>query len=142
SDLVVAAHSARFVLPQVRLGHSVDHGESWALPRRGGGGRAVRPHGLGGRVDGPGGERVGPCHSLVAAPQLEEKTAAIVRRLASGATLAIREMKELLRCTLERPFPAQFEAEARALGVCAASADFAEAIGAFMAKRQPSFTGR
>jgi len=142
SDLVVAAHSARFVLPQVRLGHNVDHGESWALPRRVGAGRAMQLMALGETVSGQDAERFGLANWGVPDEQLEEKTADIVRRLASGATVAIREMKELLRGALERPFPAQFDAEARALGVCAASADFAEAISAFMAKRQPSFTGR
>jgi len=141
SDLVVAAESAKFVLPQVRLGHSVDHGESWALPRRVGMRRAIQLMALGETVSGSDAERFGVANWAVPEEQLETKTQDIVRRLANGPTTAIREMKELLRSAAQRPFAAQFEAEAGSLGICAASADFAEAIDAFMAKRQPSFTG-
>jgi 2-(1,2-epoxy-1,2-dihydrophenyl)acetyl-CoA isomerase len=79
SDLVVAAHSARFVLPQIRLGHSVDHGESWALPRRVGVGRAMQLMALGETVSGPDAERFGLANWGVPDEQLEEKTADIVR---------------------------------------------------------------
>ncbi len=51
-------------------------------------------------------------------------------------------MKELLRGAAQRSLEAQLEAEARALGVCAGTDDFAEAIGAFLAKRKPAFKGR
>lgn len=64
SDLVMVSDTAQFVLPQVRLAHTLDHGESWYLPRRigaakaaqmcllgeplGRGCRAIRPCKLGG----------------------------------------------------------------------------------------------
>jgi 2-(1,2-epoxy-1,2-dihydrophenyl)acetyl-CoA isomerase len=51
-------------------------------------------------------------------------------------------MKRLLRGVSGRSLEEQLEAEARALGICAATDDFAEAIGAFMAKRKPEFKGR
>jgi 2-(1,2-epoxy-1,2-dihydrophenyl)acetyl-CoA isomerase len=142
SDLVVAAQSAKFVLPQVRLGHSVDHGESWALPRRVGSGRAMQLMVLGETLNGSDAERFGVANWVVPDEQLEDKTAEIVQRLAAGPTTAIREMKALLAGASQRSFAEQFDAEARSLGVCAASADFAEAISAFMGKRKPSFTGR
>jgi len=141
ADLVVAAHSARFVLPQVKLGHSVDHGESWALPRRVGAGRAMQLMALGEAVSGEEAGRYGIANYVVPEDQLESKTREIVERLAGSPTVAIREMKSLLRGASERSFAEQFEAEADALGVCAASADFAEAIGAFLAKRPPVFRG-
>jgi len=142
SDLVIAAQSARFVLPQVRLGHSVDHGESWTLPRRVGLGRALQLVLLGEPVNGADAERFGIANWVVPDEELEAKTGDIVERLAKGPTVAIREMKALLRNGAQRPFAEQFQAEADSLGVCAASADFAEAISAFLAKRQPSFSGR
>jgi 2-(1,2-epoxy-1,2-dihydrophenyl)acetyl-CoA isomerase len=142
ADLVLVAQSAKLVLPQVRLGHSVDHGESWALPRRVGLGRAMQLLALGESVSGAEAERIGLANWVVADEELEPRTAALVQRLSASATIALREMKALLRGALGRDFAEQFNAEARALGVCAASADFAEAIGAFMAKRTPEFTGR
>jgi 2-(1,2-epoxy-1,2-dihydrophenyl)acetyl-CoA isomerase len=142
SDLVVAAESAKFVLPQVRLGHNVDHGESWALPRKVGMGRAMQLMALGENVAGRDAERFGIANWVVEDGALEEKTQEIVGRLASGAPVAIREMKRLLRGVSGRSLEEQLEAEARALGICAATDDFAEAIGAFMAKRKPEFKGR
>ena len=142
SDLVVAAESAKFVLPQVRLGHNVDHGESWALPRKVGMGRAMQLMALGESVNGRDAERFGIANWVVDDGALEQKTEEIVSRLASSPTVAIREMKELLRGAAQRSLEEQLEAEARALGVCAATEDFAEAIGAFLAKRKPAFKGR
>ncbi len=51
-------------------------------------------------------------------------------------------MKKLLGGVAQRSLQEQLEAEACALGVCAATEDFAEAIGAFLAKRKPAFKGR
>jgi 2-(1,2-epoxy-1,2-dihydrophenyl)acetyl-CoA isomerase len=142
ADLVVAAQSAKFLLPQVRLGHNVDHGESWALPRKVGMGRALQLMALGESVGAVDAERFGIANWVVPDEQLEQRTDEIVQRLGAAPTLAIRQMKQLLRSAPQQAFTAQFEAEARALGVCAGSADFAEAIGAFLAKRPPVFTGR
>jgi 2-(1,2-epoxy-1,2-dihydrophenyl)acetyl-CoA isomerase len=142
SDMVIAAESAKFVLPQVRLGHNVDHGESWALPRKVGMGRAMQLMALGDSVNGRDAERFGIANWVVDDGALEQKTEEVVNRLASSPTVAIREMKKLLRDAPQRSLQEQLEAEARALGVCAATEDFAEAIGAFLAKRKPTFKGR
>jgi 2-(1,2-epoxy-1,2-dihydrophenyl)acetyl-CoA isomerase len=142
SDLVVAAESAKFVLPQVRLGHNVDHGESWALPRKVGTGRAMQLMALGETVGGRDAERFGIANWVVDDVALDQKTDEVVGRLASSPTVAISEMKNLLRGAAQRSLKEQLEAEARALSVCAATEDFAEAIGAFMAKRKPAFKGR
>jgi 2-(1,2-epoxy-1,2-dihydrophenyl)acetyl-CoA isomerase len=142
SDLVVAAESAKFVLPQVRLGHNVDHGESWALPRKVGMGRAMQLMVLGDSVNGRDAERFGIANWVVDDAALDQKTDEVVGRLASSPTVAISEMKNLLRGAAQRSLKEQLEAEARALGVCVATEDFAEAIGAFIAKRKPAFNGR
>ncbi len=78
SDLVVAAESAKFVLPQVRLGHNVDHGESWALPRKVGMGRAMQLMALGETVSGRDAERFGLANWVVEEGALEQKTDEIV----------------------------------------------------------------
>ena len=74
--------------------------------------------------------------------ELDQRTDEVVGRLAISPTVAISEMKNLLRGSAQRSLKEQLEAEAHALGVCAATEDFAEAIGAFMAKRKPAFKGR
>jgi 2-(1,2-epoxy-1,2-dihydrophenyl)acetyl-CoA isomerase len=142
SDLVVASRSAKFVLPQVRLGHSVDHGESWTLPRKVGFSRAMQIIALGETVSGADAERFGIANWVVEDEELETTTSGIVARLSGGATVALREIKSLLKGAAQRSFADQFEAEVDSLGRCAASADFAEAIHAFIEKRKPQFRGR
>jgi 2-(1,2-epoxy-1,2-dihydrophenyl)acetyl-CoA isomerase len=142
ADLVVAAESAKFVLPQVRLGHSVDHGESWTLPRKVGIGRAAQLMLLGESVTAADAERYGIANWSVADNELEARTDEIVQRLALAPTVAISQMKDLLSQSMHNSLADQFEKEVTALGICAASDDFSEAIGAFMAKRKPTFTGR
>jgi 2-(1,2-epoxy-1,2-dihydrophenyl)acetyl-CoA isomerase len=97
---------------------------------------------LGDSVNGRDAERFGIANWVVDDEALEQKTEEIVSRLASSPTVAIREMKKLLRGAAQLSLEEQIEAEARALGVCAATEDFAEAIGAFLAKRKPVFKGR
>jgi 2-(1,2-epoxy-1,2-dihydrophenyl)acetyl-CoA isomerase len=142
ADLVIASATARFVMPQVKLGHSVDHGESWYLPRKVGAGRALQLLLLGDTVGAADAERYGIVNWLVADEALDQKTAEIAERLAASASVAVTEIKKLLRESAGYTLKEQLEAEARSLGICAATDDFAEAIAAFLAKRKPVFTGR
>ena len=113
-----------------------------AAIRKVGMGRAMQLMALGETVSGRDAERFGIANWVVEEGALEQKTEEIVSRLVSSPTVAIREMKELLRGDAQRSTEEQLQAEARALGVCAATDDFAEAIGAFLAKRKPVFKGR
>ena len=53
--------------------------------------------------------------------------------------IALRNVKRLLRESLDRPLSRQLRAEAESFGQCAADDDFAEGIEAFFAKRPPRF---
>jgi 2-(1,2-epoxy-1,2-dihydrophenyl)acetyl-CoA isomerase len=142
ADLVVAGRSAKFTIPQVNLGHSADHGESWYLPRKVGAARAMQILLLGEALPADDAERYGLVNWVVDDPALEERTVEIASRLARGATTALRETKALVQRSLGSSLQEQLEAEARAVGRCAATSDFVEAIDAFMGKRAPAFTGR
>jgi len=142
ADLVIAGRSARFTVPQVRLGHSADHGESWYLPRKVGTGRAMQILLLGEPLDAQDAERFGIVNWLVDDDAVAEQTAALAGKLAQGASVAIRESKSLVYRALENTLDGQLEAEAKSLSRCAATNDYVEAIGAFLAKRRPVFAGR
>jgi 2-(1,2-epoxy-1,2-dihydrophenyl)acetyl-CoA isomerase len=142
ADLVIASDTARLVMPQARLAHSVDHGESWTLPRKVGLGRAAQILLLGDAVSAADAERFGLFNWLVSDSALEQRTAEIAGRLATGAAVAIREIKQLLRHSADRSYYDQLEAEVEALRRCTATDDFVEAMQAFAAKRKPVFTGR
>lgn len=142
ADLVVASETAKLSLPMVRLGHTVDHGESWALPRKIGLARTAQMLLLGERLDAAAAERYGLANWVVADTDLDAKVEAVARQLAAGAPGAVRGMKTLLRGTERHSFEDQFAREAAMIEQMVATDDFAEAITAFMGKRSPVFRGR
>jgi 2-(1,2-epoxy-1,2-dihydrophenyl)acetyl-CoA isomerase len=142
ADLTIASDTTRFLLPQVRLGHPVDHGESYYLPRKIGIGRAMQLLLLAETLSAAQAEQYGLINWAVPDADLDKKTEELVQRIANGATVAICETKALLRQSTENSFADQFAAEARSLAICAATDDFPEAINAFLEKRKPAFKGR
>jgi 2-(1,2-epoxy-1,2-dihydrophenyl)acetyl-CoA isomerase len=104
--------------------------------------RAMQLALMGESVGGQEAERWGMANWVVPDAELEKKTADVVGRLASGASIAIREIKRLLQGETREQFAAQLESEARGLAACSASEDFVEAINAFLQKRKPVFHGR
>ena len=142
ADLVIASDTAKLILPQVKLGHNIDHGESWYLPRKIGLTRSLELLLMGDAFGAKDAERYGLVNWVVSDDALESRTAEIAARLASSATVAIAQIKQLLRQSWDNTLEQQLAAEAQALSVSAATNDFVEAIGAFTAKRKPVFQGR
>ena len=142
ADLCVASETTRVLIPQVRLAHPVDHGESYSLPRKVGAVRAMQLLLLAEPVAAQDAEKYGLVNWVVPDAALESKTLEVVQRIASAAPVAIAQTKALVRQSPYNTISEQFAAEARALGVCAGTEDFPEAINAFVQKRSPVFKGR
>ena len=142
ADLVVASDTLRISVPQVKLGHNVDHGESWYLPRKIGVSRAMQVSLLGDAIDAADAEKFGIVNWLAPDQALDARTADIAARLAAVAPIALGETKCLMRESFARTYAEQFDAEARSIGVCTSSDDFVEAMSAAVAKRKPNFKGR
>jgi enoyl-CoA hydratase/carnithine racemase len=64
----------------------------------------------------------------------------MTQRIASGAPLAVRAHKRVLRAIAAEGRPSQ--ADIDAAYACIASADFREGVAAFLAKHAPRFEGR
>jgi 2-(1,2-epoxy-1,2-dihydrophenyl)acetyl-CoA isomerase len=142
ADLVVASETARFVAPQVRLAHTLDHGETVFLPRKVGMARALQMTLLGEVCTAEAAERYGLVNWVVADADLESATDRVINQLLGGAPLALRENKALLYGSLTRSVEDQLIEESVVVGRCAATADFDEALLAFSEKRKPQFVGR
>jgi 2-(1,2-epoxy-1,2-dihydrophenyl)acetyl-CoA isomerase len=142
SDLVVASETAQFILPQVKLAHTVDHGESWLLPRRIGLSKAMQLCLLGDTMNAVDAERFGLSNWTTRDQLLEEETEKIVWRLLRGAPDALRRTKALLSVSEDNSLEGQFEAERTHVGFGAASENFVEAVRAFKEKRPPIFLDR
>jgi len=139
-DIRIAAASARFGVPINRLGHAFAYAEM--APVVAVLGRAlVMELLLEGRIlDSEEAARRGLVSRVVADHGLEAEVAATAARIAEGAPLANRATKRFLRRLADgRPLTAAETAEAYAL---CDSADYAEGLAAFLAKRKPKFEGR
>jgi len=142
ADLVVASETLKISLPQVRLGHVFDHGESYLLPRRIGQRKATQLALLGDRLSAVDGERFGLINFLVPDAELETRTNEVIARLLGTSPAALLNSKALMRSSETGDLETQLSTERLFASRCAATEDFVEAMAAFAEKRQPRFTGR
>jgi 2-(1,2-epoxy-1,2-dihydrophenyl)acetyl-CoA isomerase len=142
ADVVIAAEDARLVSAFAQVGVSGDGGSTWHLPRLVGMRRAME-FTLEGRVlSAAEALEWGLVTRVVPLDRLEEEAQATARRLAEGPTFAYGHMRRLLRTSLSATFEEQLAAERAAMIECGGTADAAEAITAFNARRRPRFEGR
>jgi len=140
ADLLIGSETTRISLPQPRLGHSLDHGESWLLPRRVGPSRAMQICLLGDIVGAADLDRFGMFNWLVADADLESRTQEVVDGLLSVAPASLWRTKALLRPTLDPTFETQLASEREHASAGAATADYVEAINAQVQRRDPVYT--
>ena len=140
-DLVISAESAYFVLAFVNVGLVPDGGSSVLVPARIGFARAAELALLGSRLSSAQAldwgliNRVWPDTELM--PQAED----LAWQLANGPTGSYAGTKRQLNAWMYRGIEDQLELEARIQQERSGSADFAEGVAAFAAKRAPVFTG-
>ena len=141
ADLVVLSDTTKIAVPQVRLGHTLDHGESWLLPRRVGLSRAMQISLLGDRLSGVDAERLGLANWLAADDELESRTDDLVAGLLRVAPIPLTRTKALLRASATATLEEQLSAEVVSASQCATTNDFVEAITAQVDRRSPRFVG-
>lgn len=141
ADFVLAAEGTRFNLAYVNIGASCDVGASWALPRLVGLRRALEIAMLGDALDAAAAERMGLINRVVPAAELESEAMAFAQRLAAGPTVALGNLRRLMRGSFDRELAAQLDAESAAFRNCAATDDFKIGIDAFFARKPAAFTG-
>ena len=143
ADFVLAADDTRFNTAYIHLGTSCDVGLSWHLPRAVGLRRALELALLGDAFDAAQAAQWGLVNRLVAAATLAQEVDALVRRLAQGPTRAYGAMRRLMHASFDSPLASALAAEKLEFLRCAGTADFAEGVDAFLAKRKSVvFAGR
>jgi 2-(1,2-epoxy-1,2-dihydrophenyl)acetyl-CoA isomerase len=141
-DLVVASDRARFSEIFARRGLSLDFGGSWLLPRLVGLARAKELAFFADVLPAEEALRLGLLNRIVAADELDGFVDDWATRLAAGPPLALSMTKTMLNNSLMVSMDQALEDEARSQKVNFDSADFREAIGAFVQKREPKFEGK
>ena len=141
-DLIVASETARFSEIFARRGLSVDFGGSWLLPRLIGMHRAKELALLADIISAKEAADLGLVNRVVAPDQLDAFVADWADRLAAGPPLALSMTKRLLSNSFSVSMDEALEAEGMAQSVNSGTEDTAEAIRAFLDKREPKFKGR
>ncbi len=140
-DLIIATDRARFAQSFVRRGLAVDLGGTWLLPRRVGYGRAMEAVLTGRVITAEEAFDWGIVSRVVAPEDLESATTELADRLAAGAPLAQRFIKETMQRSFELSFREALDLEMDGQRICIASRDVQEGVRAFLEKRLPEFRG-
>jgi 2-(1,2-epoxy-1,2-dihydrophenyl)acetyl-CoA isomerase len=141
-DLVLAAEEASFVQAFAKIGLVPDTGGSFFLPRLVGLARAIALTMLGEKITATQAVEIGLIHRVCPAATFLEDATKLATQLATQPTVGLGLTKRLLNASLVNDLDAQLALEAELQGTAGRSADYAEGVAAFLAKRKPSFTGR
>jgi 2-(1,2-epoxy-1,2-dihydrophenyl)acetyl-CoA isomerase len=142
-DLRIAAESAVLTTAFARVGFSGDYGGTFFLSHLVGSAKARELYYLSDRIDAKQAERLGLVNRVVPDAALADETRALAQRLAAGATVAFRYMKENLNRAAEGASVEEcLDLEATHHVHTGLTEDHREAAQAFVEKRAPTFKGR
>ena len=141
-DLVVASRSASFVQAFSKLGLIPDSGGTWFLPRLVGTARAMGLALLGEKLPAEQAAAWGLIWRCVEDAELTGVVAELARQFAAAPTLGLARTKQAIYAGADRTLAEQLDVERDYQGELGRSADYAEGVAAFAAKRTPHFIGR
>lgn len=138
-DMMVAARSAYVQQAFVRIGLIPDAGATWLLPRIIGARRALALALTGEPVPAEAAMAMGLVHRVFDDADFEEGLRELAQSLARGSASAQGLIKAAFRKSDAHDLEDQLALEADLQGEAGRSADFAEALAAFRARRPPAF---
>ncbi len=141
-DIVVAAESARFGLPEIKLAMLPGAGGTQRLPRAIGKSKAMDMC-LSGRVlDAHEADRYGLVARVVADQELLNEAVGLAQVIAAQSLPAAMAIKEAINRADESPLSEGIRFERRELHARFATEDAREGMAAFLSKRKPNFRHR
>ncbi|HXP28339.1 MAG TPA: enoyl-CoA hydratase-related protein [Solirubrobacteraceae bacterium] len=138
-DVRIAARSALFGQPEIKLGIIPGFGGTQRLPRLVGQNKALEMNLVGDPVLADEAFEFGLVNRVVDDHELLDEALAWARKLAQAAPLALEQIKQV---SAAGDLDEGIEAEKRAFAEVFQSADAKEGIAAFLGKRAPKFTGK
>ena len=138
----LAAETAKFGQPEVKLGIMPGYGGSQRLPRLVGKGRALQLILTGDTVNAQEAYRIGLANEVVPNANLIERAEAILKQIMANAPLGVKYSIEAVNRGLETSLDEGLVLEASLFALCAATEDKKEGMSAFLGKRPPKFQGR
>jgi len=141
-DIRVASEDAQLGQPEIKLGLIPGGGGTQRLPRLVGIGRAMLMNMTGEFIDAQTAYEWGLVERVVPREELLDTALGIARTIADRSPVAIGVLRELARTTRDLPLEEGLRREADGFRRCLSSEDGAEGVAAFLAKREPQFSGR
>jgi enoyl-CoA hydratase/carnithine racemase len=138
----LAAETAKFGQPEVKIGIMPGYGGTQRLPRLVGSGRALQLILSGEIIPAQEAYRIGLVNEIVPNADLIARAEAILKQINSNAPVGVKFSIEAVNKGLETSLAAGLLIEASLFAICAATEDKKEGISAFLAKRAPKFQGR
>ena len=141
-DIVIAADTARFGQPEIKLGVIPGAGGTQRLPRAVGKAKAMDMVLTSRMMDAQEAERAGLVSRVVAAEKLLEEAMAAAATIAQFALPAVMMAKEAVQRAYEAPLAEGLLFERRLFHSLFGTADQKEGMTAFIEKRPPRFANR
>lgn len=140
-DFRIASESAKFGLPEIKIGAFPAGGGTQRLPRLIGASKAKEMIFLGEPISAEQALSSGLVMKVVPKEKLLQEAKAFAAKLAAQPRLALQVAKMLINRGPEMDLTPALELEARCLGTLAMTHDLKEGTLAFLEKRKPNFTG-
>lgn len=138
----IAAETAKFGQPEVKLGIMPGAGGTQRLPRLIGKGRALQLILSGEIISAQEAYRIGLVNEVVPSANLISRSEAILNQINSNGPLGVKYSLDAVNKGLDGSVSEGLLIEASLFGICAGSEDKKEGTSAFLAKRAPNFQGR
>ena len=141
-DFILAADTAKFGQPEIKLGVSPGMGGSQRLTRAVGKAKAMEMCLTGRMMDAAEAERAGLVSRILPAADLVEEAVRTAALIASMAPLAILANKEMVNAAYETSLSQGVQFERRLFHGLFGTADQKEGMAAFVEKRPGNWTGK
>jgi enoyl-CoA hydratase len=141
-DVVIAADTAKFGQPEIRLGVIPGIGGTQRLPRAVGKAKAMDLILSGHMIDAAEAERAGLVSRVVPAASLMEEAMKVAETIASMSLPSLIAAKEAVNRAFEMPLAEGLRFERRVFHSLFATEDQKEGMAAFVEKRPPKFKNK
>lgn len=142
ADFILAADSAKFGQPEIKLGVVPGMGGSQRLARAVGKAKAMDLILTGRMMDAAEAESAGLVARVVPAASLLDEALKVAAEIAAMPPLVVLAAKELVNAAFEMPLEQGIRHERRVFHMLAGTQDKAEGMAAFIERRPPVWTGR
>ncbi len=141
-DFILAADTAKFGQPEIKLAVSPGMGGSQRLARAVGKAKAMEMCLTGRMIDADEAERAGLVSRVIPAADLVEEAVKTAAAIAAMAPLAVLANKEMVNMAFETGLAAGVQFERRLFHGLFGTADQSEGMAAFVGKRAGQWTGK